>query len=139
MLVVNSISNIFTFIIVLNAENAALKSPKFAQPQARAREGILLNHIQHATSLVDKPTSGSRHVKSSSTLSDLNGNPKCDDSDAGLEFNLPDKATFGRPRPNMLPALSRRRSTHEAGGQKGKPWISRNKKGKGYGRDQGKG
>jgi len=34
--------------------------------------------------------------------------------------------------------LSRRRSTHEAGGLKGKPWISRNKKGKGYGQDQGK-
>lgn len=125
----------YEFNLVLNAENAALKSPKFALLSARAREGILLNHIQRATSLIEKPIGSSRHAKSPSTVSDPSGSPKGDETT--LEFNLPDKSALGRGRPNMLPGLSRRRSTHEAGGHRAKPWISRNKKGKGYSRDQG--
>jgi hypothetical protein len=122
---------------VINAENAALKSPKFAAPNARAREGILLNHIQRILGLV--PSAKKRHAKSPSTLSDPNINsPRAYDAVLGLEFNLPDKTVAGRVRSNALPGMSRRRSTHEAGGLRVKPWITRGKKGKGYGRDQGK-
>lgn len=124
---------------MINAENAALKSPKFAAPNARAREGILLNHIQRIIGLVEKPPSKKRHAKSPSTLSDPSTNsPHAYDTVVGLEFNLPDKSAAGRVRPSALPGMSRRRSTHEAGGLRVKPWISRGKKGKSYGRDQGK-
>ena len=124
---------------MINAENAALKSPKFAAPNARAREGILLNHIQRIIGLVEKPPSKKRHAKSPSTLSDPSVNsPHAYDTVVGLEFNLPDKTAAGRVRPSALPGMSRRRSTHETGGLRAKPWISRGKKGKSYGRDQGK-
>ncbi|KAI8576819.1 hypothetical protein K450DRAFT_255136 [Umbelopsis ramanniana AG] len=124
----------FIHVKLINAENAALKSPKFAAPNARAREGILLNHIQRIIGLV--PAAKKRHTKSPSTLSDPSVNSqRAYDSVVGLEFNLPDKTA--KVRPNALPGMSRRRSTHEAGGLRVKPWISRGKKGKGYGRDQG--
>lgn len=48
--------------VVINAENASLKSPKFSIPNARAREGILANLIKTGT----QPGSPSSITRSSS-------------------------------------------------------------------------
>ncbi|KAG0169913.1 hypothetical protein DFQ28_000907 [Apophysomyces sp. BC1034] len=42
----------FILAKLVNAEYAALKSPKFAQPMARAREGILTNIVERAWQMV---------------------------------------------------------------------------------------
>lgn len=59
--------------LVINAEYAALKSPKFAQPLTRAREGILTNIVEKGYKLAQDPdvrTLHSRHSKSPSTSSE---------------------------------------------------------------------
>ncbi|KAG2178874.1 hypothetical protein INT43_001720, partial [Umbelopsis isabellina] len=124
---------------LINAENSALKSPKFAQPNARAREGILQSHIQRATGALDKPIgTRTRRVKSASTLSDPSrGSNDVQELPGQLEFNLPARAALSRSRSTVLSESGRRRSAQENGVVKGKPWISRNKKGKGYGHGQG--
>lgn len=125
---------------MINAENSALKSPKFAQPNARAREGILQSHIQRATGALDRPIGArARRVKSASTLSDPSrGSNEVEELPGQLEFNLPARATLSRSRSTVISESGRRRSAQENGAVKGKPWMSRNKKGKGYGHGQGR-
>ncbi|KAI9277338.1 hypothetical protein BC943DRAFT_260147, partial [Umbelopsis sp. AD052] len=92
----------FIHVKLINAENAALKSPKFAAPNARAREGILLNHIQRIIGLAEKPGAKKRLLKSPSTLSDPS--QRAFDSVVGLDFSLPDKTAGGKVRP--VPGMS---------------------------------
>ncbi|KAI8344257.1 hypothetical protein BC941DRAFT_341584, partial [Chlamydoabsidia padenii] len=63
----------FLLAKLINAEYAALKSPKFAQPLTRAREGILTNIVERGFKLAQDPdvrTIHSRHSKSPSTSSE---------------------------------------------------------------------
>jgi hypothetical protein len=131
----------FFFFSVVNAENSALKSPKFAQPNARAREGILQSHIQRATGALDRPIgTRARRVKSASTLSDPSRSPnEVEELSGQLDFVIPAKTTLSRSRSTVISGSGRRRSAQETSAVKGKPWMSRNKKGKGYGYGHGQG
>lgn len=56
---------------VINAEYAAYKSPKFTQPMARAREGILSNLVERVSKHVQSSgLSQTKHNKSPSTSSE---------------------------------------------------------------------
>ncbi|KAI8086015.1 uncharacterized protein BX664DRAFT_237922, partial [Halteromyces radiatus] len=64
----------FLLAKLINAEYSALKSPKFAQPLTRAREGILTNIVERGYKLAQDPdirtVHSSRHSKSPSSSSD---------------------------------------------------------------------
>lgn len=56
--------------VVVNAEYAAFKSPKFATPMARAREGIFSNLVERGYNLVEPHEEPiKKHAKSLSTSS----------------------------------------------------------------------
>ncbi|KAG0171682.1 Rap/ran-GAP protein [Apophysomyces sp. BC1034] len=59
----------FILAKLINAEYAALKSPKFSQPMARAREGILNNIVDRTMDVVQELKPSSKHSKTSSTSS----------------------------------------------------------------------
>ncbi|ORX45469.1 hypothetical protein DM01DRAFT_1398139, partial [Hesseltinella vesiculosa] len=70
----------FLLAKMINAEYAGLKSPKFASPLARAREGILANIVDRGFKLAQDTSirTGSMHSKSASTASDrsVRSNPQ---------------------------------------------------------------
>lgn len=79
----NPLLTLTCYFVVINAEYAAYQSPKFAQPMARAREGILAHLLERGNKIaqpieLSSPTatstsstsSLSRHIKSPSTSSD---------------------------------------------------------------------
>lgn len=79
----NPLLTLTCYFVVINAEYAAYQSPKFAQPMARAREGILAHLLERGNKIaqpieLSSPTTTStsstsslaRHIKSPSTSSD---------------------------------------------------------------------
>jgi hypothetical protein len=107
------------YLLVVNAEYAALKSPKFALPMSRAREGIFANLVERGYKLLQQPppvlSSSSdeeqdlikRHTKSSSSASSQSSS-----------FNhpitpSPSKSNVIREISENIVGLGKRRSTQE--------------------------
>lgn len=106
------------YLLVVNAEYAALKSPKFALPMSRAREGIFANLVEKGYKLLQQPPSSTsssdeeqdlikRHTKSSSNASSQSSS-----------FNHPitpsqSKSNVIREISENITGLGKRRSTQE--------------------------
>lgn len=95
---------------MVNAEYAAFKSPKFAVPMNRAREGIFANLVEkgYKLALEEMQTEESQHVRkhsksasSSSSQSSFNSIPS------------PSKSTIIREISENIVGLGRRRSTQD--------------------------
>lgn len=115
------LSEVYLRILVINAEYAAYKSPKFTQPMARAREGILANIVEKCYKLaqdVDISFRGN-HRKSSSISSDRSSR-----SGAGCNHEsvapTPSRSSMIKEFSEGLASLGRRRSAQENPDNQGK-------------------
>ncbi|OAD80256.1 hypothetical protein PHYBLDRAFT_162905 [Phycomyces blakesleeanus NRRL 1555(-)] len=128
-------SDLRSFILakLINAEYAALKSPKFAQPMARAREGILSGIVERGCKVSYEPkmTTTGKHNKSPSTASD-----KSSRSSKSLKetFDLtpaPSRSSMIKDFSEGIAGLGRRRSTQELAETKPKQQKPKTRKTKG--------
>ncbi|CAO3591039.1 unnamed protein product [Absidia cylindrospora] len=119
----------FLLAKLINAEYAALKSPKFAQPLSRAREGILSNIVERGYKLAQDPDirtthSFSRHSKSPSTS-----------SECSLKSNhhhheispTPSRSSMIKDLSEGITGLGRRRSTQDSAENRHKAKQARRK------------
>ncbi|KAF7728783.1 Signal-induced proliferation-associated 1-like protein 2 [Apophysomyces ossiformis] len=83
----------FILAKLVNAEYAALKSPKFAQPMARAREGILTNIVERAWQMVsiEPVSSTSKSASSDLSVDTLSESSRCN-SDTDYRCNTQEPA-----------------------------------------------
>lgn len=123
-------------LAVINAEYAAYQSPKFAQPMARAREGILAHLLERGNKIAQPvelsptatstPSSSSlaRHVKSPSTSSDKSSKSTySSSSDAVAAVPVPSRSSMIKDFSEGIIAagLGRRRSGQDLSDARLKP------------------
>lgn len=121
-----------TPFLVINAEYAAYKSPKFTQPMARAREGILSNIVERGYKMAYDTHISSKHSKSPSTSSEKSSRSG---KSSGAGSNALDSIMPSPSRSSMIKDLSeglaglgRRRSGQDSTSASESGSSARNKK-----------
>ncbi|KAI9249448.1 hypothetical protein BDA99DRAFT_219093 [Phascolomyces articulosus] len=114
-------SEMRSFILakLINAEYAAYKSPKFTQPMARAREGILANVTERGFKIAKDPEISffSKHNKSPSTSSDRSSKSSRSGFGSDHITPTPSRSSMIRELSEGIAGLGRRRSGPENNNQ----------------------
>ncbi|ORZ23524.1 hypothetical protein BCR42DRAFT_319196, partial [Absidia repens] len=119
----------FLLAKLINAEYAALKSPKFAQPLSRAREGILSNIVERGYKLAQDPDirtihPSSRHSKSPSTSSERSSKSNHHHHEISP---TPSRSSMIKDLSEGITGLGRRRSTQDSAENRHKAKQARRK------------
>lgn len=107
---------------MINAEYAAIKSPKFAQPLARAREGILTNIVERGYKLAEDTDTGtlhSRHSKSPSVSSERSSRSSKSNQNNNNNNHrdispTPSRSSMIKDLSDGIAGIGRRRSTQDS-------------------------